>query len=162
MGGAAQLEIGLVADTHGYLGDDVLAAFAACDRIVHAGDAGPGVLDRLTRIAPVTAVRGNTDTGAGREAALPGLATLASSAYRITVVHRLADAPAEGWDILVFGHCHRVHVDRDGGRLLINPGAAGRRGFHTRRSVAVLTLGGQEPLVEVVDLGPRPAARSRP
>jgi hypothetical protein len=42
----------------------VLELLAGCDRILHAGDVGePEILERLRRIAPVAAVRGNTDTG---------------------------------------------------------------------------------------------------
>jgi putative phosphoesterase len=149
------VRIGLIADTHGYLGADAEAALAGCDRIVHAGDIGPGVLERLGGISPVIAVSGNNDLS-GPEAALPLIASFDAGGRRISVVHRLVDRPTEGWDVLVFGHCHRTHADYDGGRLLINPGAAGRRGFHARRSVAVLAL---EHGVSwtFVDLGPRSA-----
>ncbi len=58
------LVIGLIADTHGVLDRQVLELFAGVDHIVHAGDLDePGVLDRLAKIAPVTAVRGNCDYG---------------------------------------------------------------------------------------------------
>lgn len=151
------MQFGLIADTHGYLGDDVLAALAGCDHILHAGDVGDGVLERLRELAPVTAVRGNNDR-TGALADLPPVATLGSPAGAITVVHRLADAPDDGSRVLVFGHCHRQHAYHDqDGRLFANPGAAGRRGCHTRRSVAKLHArpGGLE--VEFIDLGPRRA-----
>ena len=149
--------IGLIADTHGYLGDDAAAALAGVDHILHAGDVGEGVLSKLGEIAPVTAVRGNNDL-AGEPALLPEVVRLDIAGQRIAVVHRLRDAPPDGWDILVFGHCHRQHVYQDGGRWLFNPGAAGRRGFHARRSVAVLALvEGAEPACQFIDLGARSA-----
>ena len=152
------MRFGLIADTHGYLGEDALRALAGCDAILHAGDVGEGVLAGLGLLAPLTAVRGNNDT-TGAAAALPGVAYLDSPAGPIAVVHRLVDAPREGWDVLVFGHCHRPHVYEDErGRLYANPGAAGRRGFHRERSVAVLSCQAGAATVEVVSLGPRRAA----
>jgi putative phosphoesterase len=151
--------VGLIADTHGFLGEDACAALAGCELILHAGDIGAWVLPRLQALAPVVAVRGNNDV-AGREAELPAHASLRVGPASIAVVHRLADAPAGGWDILVYGHCHRQHADRDGGRLLLNPGAAGRRGFHSERSVALLDLDDRgAPRWEFVPLGPRREAR---
>ncbi|MGH2632480.1 MAG: metallophosphoesterase family protein, partial [Tepidiformaceae bacterium] len=150
--------LGLIADTHGYLGDDALAALAGVDHILHAGDVGEGVLSRLRKIAPLNAVRGNNDT-AGEAATLAEVELLDAAELRLVLVHRLRDAPSGGWDMLVFGHCHRQHAYREGARWLFNPGAAGRRGFHARRSVALLTVEeGSEPHCEFVDLGPRSVA----
>lgn len=151
--------LGLVADTHGFLGNDVLAALAGADHILHAGDVGDGVLSGLRELAPLTAVRGNNDTG-GEAAELPEVAYVATPAGRVALVHRLVDAPPESeWDLLVFGHCHRQHADERDGRLLLNPGAAGRRGFHSQRSVALLNLEAGRREMRFVDLGPRREAR---
>jgi uncharacterized protein len=57
----AQL-VGLISDTHGLLRPEVFNAFTKVDLILHAGDVGPDeILDELSAIAPVHAVRGNTD-----------------------------------------------------------------------------------------------------
>ena len=54
--------IGVISDTHGLLRPEALVALQGSDRIIHAGDIGdPEILDRLSEIAPVTAVRGNVD-----------------------------------------------------------------------------------------------------
>lgn len=152
------MRIGLVADTHGFLGEDVLAALDGCEHILHAGDIGPGVIEPLARVAPVTAVRGNNDT-AGPESELPEVETLELAGFSVSVVHRLADAPPPARDLLVFGHCHRRHAYIDADRLFLNPGAAGRRGFHRQRSVAVLELlPGRPAAVEFIDLGLRASA----
>ncbi len=152
------MRIGLVADTHGFLGEDVLAALEGCEHILHAGDIGPGVVEPLARIAPVTAVRGNNDTS-GPQADLPAIECRELAGFTVAVVHRLVDAPPPAWDLLVFGHCHRQHAYWDADRLLLNPGAAGRRGFHRQRSVAILDLlPGEPPAVDFIDLGLRAAA----
>lgn len=148
---------GLVADTHGHLGEDVLRALAACDRILHAGDIGAGVLPKLERLAPVTAVRGNNDIR-GPEANLPDAALIVAEGVGIALVHRRQDAPSWPWDILVCGHSHRVVDERGEGWRVINPGAAGRRGFHTARSVALLRIAAGAAVCEIVGLGPRKAA----
>ncbi len=54
--------VGVLSDTHGLLPDAALAAVAACDHIIHAGDiCDPGILCELRALAPVTAVLGNND-----------------------------------------------------------------------------------------------------
>lgn len=150
--------IGLIADTHGYLGHDVGPVFAGCDLIVHAGDVGPAVIAGLEPIAPVAAVRGNNDAS-GPESLLPVLLELELAGRRVTVVHRIVDAPREGFDVLVYGHCHKRHADFVDGRWLLNPGAAGKRGFHTARSVALLRLEGESVSCDFVELGARAGLR---
>ncbi len=155
------MRIGLIADTHGYLGDDAIAALRGCDRSLHAGDIGPGVLEPLSLIAPVIAVRGNNDL-AGAEAALPEAAFFEHQGERIVVVHRLVDAPRDGYDILVFGHCHRQHDYVTDGRRHVNSGAAGRRGFQSSRSIAIAEVSGGSLKVEFVDLGRRSPQAAAP
>jgi putative phosphoesterase len=148
------MRLGLLSDTHGYLGDDVFESLAGVDAVIHAGDVGEAVLGPLGALAPLTAVRGNTDTR-GEAAGLPEHVELTVAGLRITVVHRYLDRPASGYDVLVFGHCHRTHAETEGGILFLNPGAAGRRGFHTRRSVAILEITDGRPECHFIDLGPR-------
>lgn len=150
--------IGLIADTHGFLGEDVPPAFRGCELIIHAGDVGPAVLDRLWEVAPVAAVRGNNDTS-GPESQLPERIDMELAGCRVAVVHRLVDAPRNGFDVLVYGHCHKRHADLNEGRWFLNPGAAGRRGFHASRSVALLRIEDAGVHCDFVDLGARTAAR---
>lgn len=148
----------MIADTHGELADDVRRALSGCDLILHAGDIGANVLPGLVGLAPTVAVRGNNDL-TGPEAGLPDVAFVDAPGYRIAIVHRLIDAPREGFDILVFGHCHKPHDDERGGQRFLNPGAAGRRGFHRSRSVALLRIEPGAAVCELVELGPRSAPR---
>lgn len=150
------MRIGVIADTHGTADECLLEALRGCDHIVHAGDVGQGVLERLASIAPTTAVRGNTDRK-GEAMRLPTVAWLACEGFRIAVVHREEDAPHDGWDILVVGHTHRAREEwQQNGRLVLNPGAAGHRGIHRERTVALLELSaGAIPRVTFLTLGVR-------
>ncbi len=57
--------MGVISDTHGLLRPEVISAFEGVSLIIHAGDVGrPAVLEALRNIAPVVAVRGNTDRDA--------------------------------------------------------------------------------------------------
>ncbi len=54
--------IGVISDTHGLLRPEALEALRGSEHIIHAGDVGsPEILEKLSTIAPVTAVRGNVD-----------------------------------------------------------------------------------------------------
>ncbi len=56
--------VGLISDTHGFLRSQAMGALEDSDLIVHAGDVGDaGILESLEMIAPVHAVRSNTDRG---------------------------------------------------------------------------------------------------
>ena len=56
--------IGVISDTHGLLRSEAERGLTGVDHIIHAGDMGrPEIVDALRRIAPVTAVRGNVDSG---------------------------------------------------------------------------------------------------
>src|SRR6516164_7500959 len=58
------LKIGVISDTHGLFRPEAEKRLAGVDHIIHGGDIGrPDVLVALRRIAPVTAIRGNVDTG---------------------------------------------------------------------------------------------------
>ena len=125
--------IGLISDTHNLVRPEALAYLAGCDAIIHAGDiCNQTVLDALTRIAPVTAVRGNNDTGAWA-ASLPTHATLTVQQVTIRVVHDIADLGAdprsEGVGVVVSGHSHKPSISERDGVLFINPGSAGPRRF---------------------------------
>ena len=57
------MKIGIVADTHGFFDPRLTELLAGVEAILHAGDVGTReILDTLALIAPVRAVRGNTDS----------------------------------------------------------------------------------------------------
>jgi predicted phosphodiesterase len=54
----AVVQVGLIADTHGLLRPEAMAALRGSDHIVHAGDiGGPEILEALAEIAPVAVGR---------------------------------------------------------------------------------------------------------
>jgi uncharacterized protein len=149
--------IGIISDTHGLLRPDAERRLAGVDHIVHGGDIGrPEIIDALRRIAPVTAVRGNVDTGGwAREFDYIRRVRLADRS--IFVVHDLKtlqiDPAAHGIDVIVSGHSHVPKIDTVGGVLYLNPGSAGRRRFSSPITLATLdvTPDGLRPAIH--DLG---------
>ena len=151
--------IGVVADTHGLLRPEVLRAFERVELIVHAGDVGGrAVLDGLSRIGRVEAVYGNVDDP--HDPSLARERTISAGGLTLHVSHghelgrptpALALARYAG-DVVIFGHTHRAIVVRDGGRIGMNPGAAGPRRFDLRPTVARLTIADGAAEVEIISL----------
>ncbi|TAK84993.1 MAG: metallophosphoesterase [Betaproteobacteria bacterium] len=149
-----ELSLGLISDTHGLMRPEALAALAGSRHIVHAGDIGhPGVLERLARIAPVTAVRGNNDTGRWASG-LRETEILEIRKTRILVIHDLSELEPDpaGIDVVVAGHSHRPHEERRGGVLYVNPGSAGPRRFTLPVAVGRLQISGKDVRFELVPL----------
>jgi putative phosphoesterase len=130
----------------------VLELLAGCDRILHAGGVGElEILQRLRQIAPVAAVRGNTDAGATAEE-LPPVLSGDLDGLPFRMVHRREDIdPA--WPsrlrLLVFGHSHRPELEWWGQCLLLNPGACGPRRFHLPLTLAILTVADHRIVPEI-------------
>ncbi|MCB1032888.1 MAG: metallophosphoesterase family protein [Acidobacteria bacterium] len=138
------MRIGILSDTHGLLRPQVLRRLAGSDRILHAGDIGDvGILRRLEAIAPVIAVRGNTD-GGNALANLPHSVEGDLDGLPFAMVHRREEVPErwlrEGPRLVVFGHSHRPELEWRGSCLLLNPGACGQRRFRLPLTVATVTL----------------------
>jgi predicted phosphodiesterase len=60
---------------------------------------------------------------------------------------------------VIFGHSHRQICESRDGVLYLNPGAAGRSGFHRLQTAALLRIESGEPRVELLELGPRLPAK---
>ena len=153
--------VGLIADTHGLLRPEAVAALQGCAHIVHAGDIGTrtgdpaGVLDGLARMAPVTVVRGNNDR-ASWAAPIPWTADIEFGGVRIHVLHILGelaiDPATAGVNVVVSGHSHQPRVETRAGVLFVNPGSAGPRRFRLPVSVARLWVGDGHAAAELVTL----------
>jgi putative phosphoesterase len=143
--------IGIISDTHGLLRPEAERGLAGVDHIIHAGDIGrPEIIEALRRIAPVTAIRGNVDSGGwAREYPDTKLVRLAGkSIYVLHDLKTLQSDPGAGVDVIISGHSHVPKIDTVGGVLYLNPGSAGRRRFKLPITLATL---------EVVPEGMRPA-----
>ncbi|MBZ9559753.1 MULTISPECIES: metallophosphoesterase family protein [unclassified Modicisalibacter] len=137
--------LGVIADTHGQLRPEALTVLADCEAIVHLGDVGAreedrAILARLEDRARVFAVRGNIDT-AGWAESLPAHLDLNVNGRRLHLVHDIADADAAtAAEVILHGHSHKPRNEWRDGRLLFNPGAAGRRRFRLPICVGKLWL----------------------
>ena len=160
-------ELGIVSDTHGYLHPSLLDDLVGVDRIVHAGDIGDlAILDALNSVAPVTAVYGNVDgwdirhrtaeherfTMAGVDIWMTHIAGRPGAWQRNMDTALAADSP----DVFVCGHSHILRVERVpeiDNLLFINPGAAGRHGFHQEKTCLRLRIENGAPAsVDVIHL----------
>jgi hypothetical protein len=151
------VRIGLISDTHGLLRPEALAFLQGSDHIVHGGDiCDAGVLEALSAIAPLTAVRGNNDHGAWalrlRKTELVQLGDVF-----VYAIHDLAqldiDPGAAGVQVVVSGHSHKPAVERRGGVLYVNPGSAGPRRFRLPISLGELTVSGSSVSARIVEFG---------
>ncbi len=155
--------IGLISDTHGFLDPKVAEHFAGVDHIFHAGDIGPADLVlELERIAPVTAVTGNTDTDLPfRETEAVAVAGRKFLLQHIVNPRRLAAGLAqriarEGAEVVVFGHTHEPDWEVIDGVLFVNPGSAGKSRFGKPRTLGILRWHDPGPdfQFDLVELGP--------
>ncbi|MET4524052.1 metallophosphoesterase family protein [Bradyrhizobium sp. JR18.2] len=150
--------IGIISDTHGLLRPEALRVLAHVDHIIHGGDIGdPEIITALRRIAPVTAIRGNVDTGEwSTEFAETKLVRLAGRLFY--VLHDLntmqIDPVAQGIDVIVSGHSHVPKMNTVDGLLYVNPGSAGRRRFKLPITLASLevTPDGLKPIIYDLDV----------
>lgn len=150
--------LGVISDTHGLVRRDVRSVFRGVEAILHAGDVGGDqVLEALAALAPVTAVRGNTDTH-GRAAGLPSVEQVIFEGLRIALVHDLSrfDPGCQEHprlDVVIFGHSHRAEITWRDACLYLNPGAAGPRPFGRPATVALLAVGDSgRPRATIVEL----------
>jgi len=153
---AKPVTLGVISDTHGLLRPEALEALRGSDRILHAGDIGaPEILEALAKIAPVTAIRGNVDTGAWARS-LPTTEVVEAGAVRIYMLHDLGQLDlkpeAAGLRVVVYGHSHQPKMEEKNGVLYFNPGSAGPRRFHLPVSVGRLTIGAGKVEAELVEL----------
>ena len=146
--------LGILSDTHGYFHPNLPADLAGVDHILHAGDVGDlSILDGLEAVAPVTAVWGNVD-GTSIRRRLAEHRRFEVGGLDVWMTHiagrpgrwqqgmgdRLATDPP---DMLVCGHSHILRVERVASlndMLYVNPGAAGKQGFHRRKTCLRLTI----------------------
>jgi uncharacterized protein len=151
--------IGIISDTHGLLRPEALRMLAHVDHIIHGGDIGdPEIITALRKIAPVTAIRGNVDTGEWATGfAETEFVQLAGRL--IYVLHDLntlqIDPAAEGIDVIVSGHSHVPKINTVDGLLYVNPGSAGRRRFNLPITLASVEVApdGLKPIIHDLGVG---------
>ena len=161
--------IGILSDTHSYMDNRIIHHLQGCDEIWHAGDIGDiSVLEPLRQMAVLRAVHGNIDGGEVRrefpESLLFNVEGL--TIYIIHIAGRPGNYPVRvknevlkaNAGMLVCGHSHSclVHKNPLTGLIHINPGAAGKHGFHKMRTMIRLSIGnGKAENLELIELGLR-------
>jgi hypothetical protein len=165
----AMTRIGLISDTHGWLDEAVFRHFEQCDEVWHAGDFGGGnVAGQLSAFKPLRGVWGNIDGGVLRQE-FPETARFTVEQVPV-LMHHIGGYPgryapgvkkmleAERPKIFVAGHSHILKVQYDAALecLHMNPGAAGRHGWHTVRTLLRFVIDGERIQdLEVIELGKR-------
>ena len=164
------MNVGIISDTHGYLDPQIATYFSSCDEIWHAGDIGTiAVLDALNEIAPVKAVYGNVDSQQIR-LRCPENRIINADGLKIFLTH-IADKPGkynprvrsilttEKPDIIICGHSHILKITKDpvfNDLLYVNPGAAGKHGFHHQKTLVRMSFDNTIITnLEVIELGKR-------
>lgn len=150
------VRVGLISDTHGLLRPQAVAFLQGCAHIVHGGDIGnAGILEELSKSAPVSAVRGNNDVGTWA-AQVPEQARVQVADVLIHVLHDLSqldfDPAAAGVRVVVSGHSHKPSIAERGGVLYVNPGSAGPRRFRLPVAVGELQVRGNAVEARIVEL----------
>jgi len=148
--------VGVISDTHGLIRPEALKALEGVSLIIHAGDIGtPNVLQRLENIAPVVAVRGNTDRDEWAFK-LPFTETVEIGGVFLYVLHDLGkldlDPAASGFSAVISGHTHQPAIEKSRKILFLNPGSAGPKRFDLPVSVALLRIMNNSPKAELLML----------
>ena len=153
--------VGLISDTHGLVRPDVHTALAGVELILHAGDVGgEEILDELQLIAPVRAVRGNTDPlddqrmPASIETEIDGIRVHVSHGHEVGSPTPAKLLERYDADVIVYGHTHKHLIANVGSRWVVNPGAAGPRRFDLLPTVAKMVVHEGRVAVEIIDLEP--------
>ncbi|WP_423147237.1 metallophosphoesterase family protein [Rubrolithibacter danxiaensis] len=160
-------KIGLISDTHNYLDEAVFAYFKDCDEIWHAGDFGSLELaNRLASFKPLKGVFGNIDdqdirkiypeklrfTCEGIEVLMTHIGGYPGK-YNPKIKPELISNPPK---IFIAGHSHilKVIYDPKINCLHLNPGAAGKQGWHQVRTLLRFSIDGEKiQSMEVIELG---------
>ena len=164
------MKIGLISDTHSYLDPKVMEYFAEVDEIWHAGDVGDfGLIEELEKFKPLYGVYGNIDGHKVREV-FPEDQYLLREGVKIWMTHIGGKPPrynsrtrpmmaSKQPDVFICGHSHIcavMHDPKNKHILYINPGAAGRHGFHKIRTIMRFDLEeGKIKNMQVIELGAR-------
>jgi putative phosphoesterase len=161
--------IGLISDTHGFLDETVFTHFKDCDEIWHAGDFGDSSIStRLEEEKPLRGVYGNID-GQPLKGIFPEQLVFMCEEVKVMIRHIGGSPPRYNLEtkkqlllhkpqLFISGHSHILKVIYDPAIqcLHMNPGAAGKHGWHKMRTLIRFMIDGKEMKdCEVIELGKR-------
>lgn len=161
--------IGLISDTHHYLDENVFKHFEHCHEIWHAGDFGTvDIANTLNNYKPLRGVYGNID-GFDIRSIYPEKQRWNCENVEVLMMHiggypgrystaaraELKEQPA---GLFISGHSHilKIIYDQKFQCLHMNPGAAGKQGWHKLRTIIRFVIDGDAIRdCEVIELGKR-------
>jgi len=161
--------IGLISDTHGWLDENVFIHFKDCQEIWHAGDFGDtGIANRLREEKPLRGVYGNIDDAKLR-LEFPEQLVFMCEEVKVMMRHIGGSPPRYNPEtkkelllhqpqLFISGHSHilKVMYDEKISCLHMNPGAAGKQGWHKVRTLIRFVIDGKNMKdCEVIELGNR-------
>lgn len=161
-------KIGLIADTHGYLDEAIFKHFETCDELWHAGDFGAEVAEKLKSFKPLKGVYGNID-GYDIRSIYPEQLVFVCEETKVMLRHIGGYPPKYNPEtkkelllhqpqLFISGHSHILKVMYDDKLecLHMNPGAAGKQGWHKIRTIIRFVIDGKNMKdCEVIELGKR-------
>ena len=157
----------LLSDTHSHIDAIILKYVNQADEVWHAGDIGDLVVtDTIKKLKPLRAVFGNIDNHEARKefplnnrffcegvdvwithiGGYPGK-------YNIAIREEIKENPPK---LFICGHSHilKVQFDKQLNLLHMNPGAAGKHGFHQVRTMLRFEIDGDKiQQLEVIEIG---------
>jgi len=161
--------IGLLSDTHHYVDDAIFKHFDKCDEIWHAGDFGTAaVAEELQKFKPLKGVYGNID-GYDIRSQFAEVLPFSCEEVKVLMIHiggypgkytPLAHTNIISFQpkLFISGHSHilKIMYDDKFKCLHINPGAAGKHGWHKVRTLVRFAIDGENIKdCEVIELGKR-------
>jgi len=161
--------IGLLSDTHGHLDEAMLSYLKDCDEIWHAGDFGNIIVaEELQKLKPLRGVYGNID---GQDIRSVYPENLSFKCEEVSVFMRHIGGSPPNYNpetrklldihhplLFITGHSHILKIIFDEKRqcLHMNPGAAGKQGWHQMRTLVRFVIDQKNIRdCEVIELGKR-------
>ena len=159
--------IGLISDTHYFLDEAVFEHFKNCDEVWHGGDFGNAeIAEKLTAFRPLTGVYGNID-GPDVRSVYPEQLVFMCEGVKVMLRHIGGYPPKYNPEtkkeillhqpqLFISGHSHilKVMYDKKLKCLHMNPGAAGKQGWHKVRTLIRFAIDEKDIKdCEVIELG---------
>ena len=149
--------IGLLSDTHNFLDPSVAEQFKNCDEIWHGGDFGTiAIAESLKKIKPLKGVYGNID-GYDVRSVYPEQIVFFCEEVKVMIRHIGGYPPRYNPEtkkellihqpqLLISGHSHilKIMFDEKLNCLYMNPGAAGKHGWHKIQTLIRFAIEGKE------------------
>ena len=167
------MTIGLISDSHGYVGQDAIEHLDDCDEVWHAGDIGDlKTAEYLESKYKIRMIYGNID-GSELRITYQKELVFEINELKVFMVHiggypgrytktAYATIIRERPNLFISGHSHilKVMPDPKFNLLHMNPGSVGKKGFHKFRTMLKFNItNGKVNNLKAIDFGPRSMMR---